>query len=282
MNLQITYQYPHNNWTVFNVFKKFHELINEDIGNIEYLMTNTLYDGNPSGIYSPHIMTIRNLHSKKYHIVSYWDRACELDYVNNGWDINNRISIYTSSGTDLNFKYVPFSYLTYSLDFEFLAINSKPVTEKKNKKLMFRGFLYGDRLELKKLNLFEISDIKLNYFDYFNELNENKINLSLNGAAEICNRDIEILSSRSVLFRPKLIQKFHNELIPNYHYISFEYNQDSKIQAEIILDKYNEIKDDEDLLYFISENGYNWYKENGTVYSNVRILKNILDLEKLK
>lgn len=281
MRLQITYEYPHNSWTVYNVFKRYHDFIKEKYDDIDYVMSNTKYDGNPSGIYSPHIMTIKNLDTSKYHIVSYWDRAHELDFENGGWDPKNRVTIYTSCGTNINSEYVPFSYLTYSLDFEHYAKNSKPLIEKNNNKLLFRGYLYGDRLYLKQQNLFEVTDVKLNYFNYFNELDNNKINLSLNGAAEICNRDMEILSSRSVLLRPVLTQKFHNELKEGYHYIGFEYNSDPKIQAEIILDVFNRIKDDVDLLNFISENGYKWYNENGTVDANLEILKSIIDLEKL-
>ncbi len=157
------------------------------------------------------------------------------------------------------------------------------MSEKENNDLMFRGYLYGDRLNLKNYGILNITDQKnFPIENYFNELTNNRINLSLNGAAEICNRDMEILSSRSVLFRPLLFQKFYNELIPDYHYISFEYSSDPKKQTEIILDKFNLIKDNIDFLTFISENGYNWFKENGTVESNVKILNEILNEDKLK
>ena len=55
-----------------------------------------------------------------------------------------------------------------------------------------------------------------------------------------------------------------------------------KIQGEIILDTFNRIKNDNELLHFISENGYKWYNDNGTVDSNVRILTEIFDFESLK
>ena len=109
----------------------------------------------------------------------------------------------------------------------------------------------------------------------------NKICLSLNGAGEICNRDIEVLSARSALLRPKLNLQFHNELIPDYHYISFEMDKDPIVLNKIILDRYNEVKDDIEFLRYISENGYQWYLENGTIESNVRILKEIIKINKL-
>lgn len=282
MKLQLIYEYPHSSWTVYHTFKKFHDFINTKFGDVDYIMSNTKYNGNPSGIYSPHIMSVKNLDTKKYHVISYWDRAHECDYENGGWDPTNRVSIYTSSGVSGGFKHTPFSYLSYSLDFEFYSKNSIPVHEKPNNNLSFRGYLYGDRMKMKELNLFEVTNVKMDYMSYFNELNNNKINLSLNGAAEICNRDMEILSSRSVLLRPKLNQKFHNDLIPNHHYVSFDLDNNPKIQAEIILDTFNKIKNDEELLHFVSENGYKWYNENGTVDSNVRILTEIFDFESLK
>jgi hypothetical protein len=48
---------------------------------------------------------------------------------------------------------------------------------------------------------------------------------------------------------------------------------------EIIKEKYNEIKDNDDLLREVSKNGYQWYRENGTPQSNVDILKNILNID---
>jgi hypothetical protein len=50
---------------------------------------------------------------------------------------------------------------------------------------------------------------------------------------------------------------------------------------KIILDRYNEVKDDIEFLRYISENGYQWYLENGTIDSNVRILKEIININKI-
>ena len=157
------------------------------------------------------------------------------------------------------------------------------MNDKTNNELEFKGFLYGERLNLSKLDMVKITDDKIFPVEtYFNYLTNNKICLSLNGAGEICNRDMEILSSRSVLLRPNLTLEFHNKLIPNYHYVSFEYSNDPYKQSQIIIDKFNEIKDNNNLLSFISENGYNWYLENGTVNSNIEILKKIININKLK
>ena len=89
------------------------------------------------------------------------------------------------------------------------------------------------------------------------------------------------MSARSVLLRQKLYTKFHNDLIPDYHYVAFDYDENPKIQSEIILDKFEEIKNNEDFLSFVSENGYKWFKKNGTVESNASILRKLIDINKL-
>ena len=104
----------------------------------------------------------------------------------------------------------------------------------------------------------------------------------MNGAGEICNRDIEILSVGSVLLRPKLKQIFHDPLIENFHYISFENGSTPKEQLEIIRAKYEEIKTNHDLLNTVAKNGLDWYKRNGTINANVEILKKIININKLK
>ena len=172
---------------------------------------------------------------------------------------------------------------TYSLDFEKDSEKYRiPFNEKKNSELTFRGFLYGMRYELNKLNPKLITNKKIPSYDYVKELNENRINLSLNGAGEICNRDIEILSVGSVLFRPKLEQKFHNPLIPNEHYITFDVDNNPTKQWEIIQNKFDEIRNNFDYIKGIAENGLEWYKNNGTIQSNVDILKEVININKLK
>lgn len=285
MKLEIGYQYPHTKWTVFHVFKRLHDKLKERFSDIEfeYVEFGGKYNGEPGGIYSPHLMTIKNTENGKYFVISYWDHMIDLTYAAHGWNYELCKGIFSSSGNRNNIECIPSSYLCYNLIFDEIHLNAKHMSEKQNNELMFRGYLYGDRLNLKNHGLIKVTDEKnFPMENYFAELTDNRVNLSLNGAAEICNRDMEILSSRSVLFRPRLNQKFHNELIPDYHYIAFEYNSNAEIQSQIILDKFNEIKDNLELLTFVSENGYNWFKENGTVDANVKILNELLTEEKIK
>jgi hypothetical protein len=285
MRLEFRFENPHTDWAVLHVFKKYYEqFINENPNIIcSYVNSSKFYDGNPSGIYSAQLMTITNLDTKKYLIISYWDRPIEMTWDGNGWDTKNRVELISSSGAKPEMNFTPYSYLPYSIVFEDLSLKSKKMDEKEKNELEFRGFLYNERLSLSKIGDINISDKKIFPFEtYFDDLTNNKICLSLNGAGEICNRDIEILSARSALLRPELKLQFHNKLIPNYHYISFEMDNDPIILNKIILDRYYEVKDDVEFLKYISENGYQWYLENGTIDSDVKILKEIIDINKLQ
>ena len=285
MNIEMGYQSSFTNWTVTKVFENYHSFCEQNYKhiNFSYLQFNDLYDNNPSGIYSPHLMTIKNLDNGKYIIVSYWDNAVELTWNDCGWDNENCVGLVTSSGVFNGLSHTPFSYLPYSSLFTELSKNAKSMDLKENNELSFRGHLYGDRLDLANIGKIKITADKIFPEDlYFDELTNNKICLSLNGAGEICNRDIEILAAKSVLLRPMLLQKFHNELIPDHHYIGFEFDADPSIQSDIILDVFEKSKNDHELLKCISENGYEWYQKNGTIDSNVDILSKIINFSILK
>jgi len=282
--IEFRFEYPHHGWSVPIVFAEYFDDFkknNKDI-QVSYINSSDFSNRFGGGINSAHIMTIKNTLNGKYLIISYWDNVYDLMLESNGWNPNDCVEIITSSGVNGCKNLTPFSYLPYTIEFEDLSKNAKHMDDKQNNELFFKGFLYGDRLQLKNCGKLNISDNKIHpTIKYFEELTNNKICLSLNGAGEICNRDIEILSARSVLLRPKISFKFHNELIPNYHYISFEKTYDPKIQSDIILEKYESIKNDKDYLKYISENGYKWFLENGTIESHVKMLKNIINIEKL-
>jgi hypothetical protein len=277
--IEVKYQRPSGaTWSVSNMYDKFYNFLSENYECI-YTHPTCIGYGSPE---SPHIMTIKHLETKKYFVVSYWDYAADILNPIHGWDVDNMVGFFTSSGTYEGLGTTPLSYMGYSIDFEEFSKTRVLFDDKPNNELSFRGFLYGIRKSLSTLNEINMTQEKLTPFEYYNELTNNKICLSLNGAAEICHRDIEILSAGSVLLRPELTQKFHNELIPNVHYIPFDVSLNAVEQMNIIKEKYNEIKDNNDLLREIANNGYEWYLNNGTTQANVDILKNILNIDLIK
>jgi hypothetical protein len=284
MNLEFRYETPTHDWAVLHVFNAYHRFLQLDKKfNIVHTNLGGLQNRYAGGVNSAQILMIKNIDNKKYILVSYWDNVKDLVFDTHGWDPHNCVEIITSSGPNEKIKVTPFSYLTYSKQFHDLTKNAKPLKNKKNNDLFFKGYLYGVREQLAKTGLINISSQKTHpLVNYFNELSDNRICLSFNGAGEICNRDIEILGARSVLLRPALKTKFYNELKDGVHYISFKESEDPIEQCCLILDKFKEIKNDNALLKTISENGYEWYLNNGSVNSNVGILKKIINLEKIK
>jgi hypothetical protein len=285
MNLSLTFEPLSSLWSPQQIINEYVNWFKNNYVNINitHIDVNN-YNKNPYGIYSPHNLVIRNIDNKKFLVITYWDKPDVVLSNTNGWDSDNCVEVFSSAYADENqYNITPISYCTYSLTHENIA-NSirKPFDDKENNKILFRGNLYGLRYDLNQISPINIISEKLSTYEYIEEINNNKINLSLNGAAEICNRDIEILSVGSVLLRPKLKQKFHNQLIPDYHYIPFDIVSNYKEQWVIIKNKFDEIKDNMDLLREISSNGLEWYKKNGTIQSNVDIIKKLVNIDKLK
>lgn len=290
MKLDVAYEFPHTDWNVALIYDNVAKKLEKTFSYIRRIDSGPKSTGNPCNFYSPHMMTIKNSKTENYIVVSYWDRAQELFYGTCGWDVSKCKAIYTSSGVwgqalDLSKRYnipiIPISYSQYRTSYDTMAQNSIPVEEKPNCDLLFRGFLYGDRKNLSNILKEYITHIKLDSIDYYKELQNNKINLSLNGAAEICNRDIEILGARSVLLRPKLTQNFKNDLVDGIHYVGFEYSANEKEQAQIILETFQNLKNSPKKIKEISENGYKWYLENGSAEKNAEIIISQLDISKL-
>jgi hypothetical protein len=285
VNLYINFETPHTYWCPLIVYDRFFSWFKKNYSehDIEYDNSSKKYNGNPSGPFSPHIMVIKNKENGKYIIVSYWDRAIEFTWDANGWNHKNMVDLITSAGVHEKTDFVPFSYTCYSLEFERIAREyRKKLKDKKNNNLLFRGFLYSERKIMQEYKPEFFSQERMSLHDYFSELNDNKICLSLNGAGEICNRDMEILACGSVLLRPKIDQVFHDSLLEDYHYLSVEKVDDPKKQMDLLIEKYNLLKDKEEYLEKIAENGHDWFLRNGTINSNVEILKKVINIEKLK
>lgn len=286
--IEFYFQSPHTGWCPTSIFealyKKYLSLNKYNISHRE-LISNGEYNSSDS----PHHLVIRNVNTKKYKACSYWDNVIALTTDSLGWSNDLCLGIYSSVQCTRSPLITPASYCCYTKDIEELITNNNILFENKvilPNKLHFRGQLYGDRKSIydtiKEDDQITLTNNILSRSEYILEINQSKICLSLNGQAEICNRDIEILGAASVLFRPKLeITKFHNPLIEGFHYIVFEYNSSPHEQISIIKEKYNQIKRDEELLRYIAYNGNEWFKENGTISANVDVLYSLLNIKEL-
>lgn len=268
------------------VFKGYYEWFKENNPSIEIILDDVsnlknVYAGsNDSGYF----LTITNPITKKYIVVSYWDKSYDLKSKSCGWSYDKCVDLICSCGIRDDIKYTPFTYIFNNKDFyNIIDEVDIPFNKKEDLDLLFRGNLYGYREELQKISPKNITDTIINPKDYLLEISKRKISLSLNGAAEICHRDIEIMSTGSVLLRPELTVKFHNKLIPWVHYIPFKFNPNysPKKQWEIIKDTFNGVRNDEKLLTEISDNSLKWFKQNGTISSNIELLKKLINIKNI-
>jgi len=298
----------HIHWNPVPIYKHFFYYLVCQYPDIHFNHINSAFapekkpGSAPCERFSHWYMEIRNPENKKFLLISYWDKARnifekESDYA--GFDIENLVELFTSTGIhgkndetydlcDPPLNYTPISFCHLLPKCDQIIKNIKIDDSKKNisEKLKFRGFFYSFREHLSKDPRFEIIDSRYNRLhieEYLKELNESYINLSLSAKGEISNREIDILGLGNVLIRPKLRVKFHNELIPDYHYVSVDVPDfsDYETLANATFDRFEKIKSDKDYLNFISSNGHRWYLENGPSYKNFEILTKTVNINKL-
>jgi hypothetical protein len=296
-------------WAYTTVFHRFFNYCKEHYKDIEFELKNSvLHRGVGCGSnckYGPFFLVIENDETKKYIVVSYWDKMADIVLHNNVtfWDTENCIEIITSAGVhsdDLyyqptNFIYTPFSYITsvVSIERQIEEVYSQNIKKQISPAPKFRGYLYAFRKYLEVDSRFTIIDKQVKYLstdEYMQELSTNLVSLSLNGAAEICHRDMEIMGLGNALFRQKLVTQFHNKLIPNYHYIAVDYDDIDKSMgldnywkelSNRFIDRYYEVRDDIDYIQFVANNGREWYTQNATIDANVKLLTKLVEFGKI-
>ena len=116
---------------------------------------------------------------------------------------------------------------------------------------------YLNQLSKQKIALSHYMDV-----DMFNSANEHP--------GELCYRDIEMMAIGVPYIRIEYKSEIHEAFIPNYHYITiprehayleFDKNGHEGV-TNLIISKYNEVKNDDEFLKFISKNQRDWYDKN--------------------
>lgn len=309
MVINCYYEFPGNEWNTPHYFEQLYQSLKTQYP--EYFFNNidtrTLPDrtSSPCSKYSHSHMIIQNQETQKYFLVTYWDKM-NCIHEGTGWDMDNCVEIISSSGThedDFFYKpleedFTPFSYLTTRIDTDKVIYELRDTNNRDRvipAKPMFKGYLYQFRDYLRQDDRFHIEKtgdgVHLHYPDYIRHLNKFSINMSLNGAGQICFRDMEILGLGTALFRPKLSSDFYNPLIPDYHYIAVDYDHIKNVRPleeyyrqlkELMINKWNEVIKDRDFIDEVALNGKKWFDENVPKEKHGEILIKILDFNKLK
>ena len=259
----------------------------------QHLLDNNL-EYHPEGKYSPFFTMILNPDNGKYFLISYWDKLYQvLENYGNKWDLENCVETFSALGIhrddihykDAGLKYTPISYFSITQHgekkVEELYLNEKVIPSKpffRGGKYLFRKWISDND------NRFEIDHNRVYFDESVAELAKYSINIDLPSVAEITSRTIEAMGLKTALIRPKLTLKFHNDLIPGFHYAAVDCDDVSDYQklADAYIDKFEYLKANPDYVKFLSENGRKWYEENGTIDAHTNILLKLIDFEKLK
>lgn len=236
---------------------------------------------------------IENDENKKYFLISYADTIRTI--FDPFFDLENCVELFASIGvhdnnmtyTPLDIKYTPIGYFqdqkrAEDKSQELYKINNPKIIPDKlyfrtGNPYLFRKYLIND-------DRFDIRVGRTSPEDFITEMSKYLINIDINSVAEISCRTADAFALGSALIRPKLSIKYHNKLIPDYHYAAIKCDDlsDYPMLADSYIERFEELKKDPDFTNFISINGRKWYEENCTIDAHVNILKKLIDFNKLK
>lgn len=240
-------------------------------------------------------MIVENDSTKKYLVISYWDKG--IGQIRNWHDYEeNCVSILASSGChDSDFTYevkenpkiIGTSVMGCIADEEELITELYRTATNRiiPEKLFFRGspYLFREYL-LNNDDRFDVNSVPhLSTTDFVKKLSQYRINMDINSVAEVSCRTAQILGLGQVLIRPKLRHKLKNELVDMFHYaeVKIDALDNYKQLADAYYDTFNRIKQDDELINFISGNARKYYEENCTVDAHVKIVLDSIDLHTL-
>jgi len=315
-SLELYYEKPHTNWFLSHYFNNVaNKLINQH-KDISFKVVNTgeYKNRDPNNISSPHILTIKNPDNEKYILISFWDKNAII-FNKTIWQPEKMVQALTSSGInpgELAFLKLynphciipdniydvltPFTYYPYCLNtaatIEDLYATRQTLNNLENK-IIFRGFMYNEREFLfnsfKNSDKFIFTNERIGYLEYLSEQINNLCTLSINGAGEICNRDIEFFGMGMPVLRTILNTQLHNELKPDVHYISLgpcefrssytHINYES--YKKILISTFNKVIEQKDFCLQVGANARKWYNENCTMDSMLCLTEKLLQLDRL-
>jgi len=197
-------------------------------------------------------------------------------------------------GEEFMYKYHPWIYFPFNTtNLEQFYYKRKTCKNFLKNKMFFKG-ITEDRPIIHFFNkqLLEFEKNLCSSENYFENLIEHKIALSIGGRGEKCYRDIECMAVGVPILRFEYLSEFNPELIPNYHYISVpmprNYPKNSmniecdrlgyKEHAEILEKRFLEVVDDTEFLEFIAGNARNYYNDYLSHGNNVKYTIKLLGL----
>ena len=110
-------------------------------------------------------------------------------------------------------------------------------------------------------------EIKLPVQDFYKELMSQHLALSLPGHGNFCHREIECFGLNVPVLMYNPINKYHDPLVPNYHFIQIpgtyiDNDEHGEWLAQYLNDNLERINNDADLLNYVTANAKEWYIRN--------------------
>jgi hypothetical protein len=188
---------------------------------------------------------------------------------------------------DFLYKYSPWTYFQSSIEDLEPYYKKRLEMDPSIDTIYFRGTSLEDRKIIHYIDKNIITNFNPIVPDqYFNEMINHKVALSVDGRGEFCYRDIECLAIGIPMLRFEYASKFYNELVPNYHYISIPrpsdmglYRLGNERHAKILENRYGEVINDKEFLKFIAKNGRKYYEENCEMNQVIKNTFKLLNLD---
>lgn len=306
--LIISYDFGYSDWYVSEFYNFFYKKIIDDFPNIKFefvplhefaLKFDDVMVRHATSLFNWYNLIIYNPKSEKLFVHSWYDYAPEIiDYcINKNFNVV-KFSCVSNLTDEILVKYkdkINIQPSVFYLENWSDVKNIQNITKKeKINKTFFNGLNHGHREKIMNFlvqkDFFNIkSKTKLGELqskkEYFNELSNHKFGLSLNGAANICYRDLELFGLGVLNLRQPLICNSFNPIIKDVHYIEFLDQRlfdsiiDGKYVDDIIDFKVNQI------LEFSKTSQYNemifegkkWFQENCLPENQYKILLYLLE-----
>lgn len=188
--------------------------------------------------------------------------------------------------TEYMFKYSPWTYFQAVLDdLDFFYQKRLSVTDRSNI-IYFKGTSLEDRRILNYIDKNIITDFRvINPTLYFENIIKHKLALSIDGRGEFCYRDVECFGIGVPIIRFEYVSKFHDPLIPNFHYISIDrpndmdlYRLGNETHSKILEERYYDVIENTEFLDFISKNARDYYNKNFEMNNKILNTFKLLEL----
>lgn len=252
----ISYDLGYHDWYVSEFYKYFHNrLISDSKVDVEFVPLNVLAQQHGTcmsnhdscTLFNWFNLIIFNKKTQKYFIHNWSDNSPMMieHCMNNNIDLVS-FSCVTNVKNDSvidkwkdKVKINPSVYCLANWS-DHHHIKKASVKINRKNKAFFNGLVHSHRqavIDVLNTNpFFDLRSRRDHFksgFEYFDEVSDYKAGLSLNGAAHICFRDLELFGLNVLNLRESFKSKTHNPIIKDVHYFEL-------INNELLIDIFNQ------------------------------------------